>query len=285
MTRDLPRGGCECCLSIIEALTRLALQIFFVKDARQPILKLKHLGDVPERCVVIPQLEGKNCNAAWKVPVVVKSTFFNRPYCFTGRPRPGGTSFSTRSMVPSPWPAPSSFEIPALTGSSLQARPGWLLLELLCHRQSSLSATRSSYPRLAPILTLPTFATYSVSLICVIAMLAWMYYSFCWFEFSLSNCGLWYADWGALCPGPSWHLSSMGQKKVVVKSIFVFFKIFELYYKIMLEFTKKNLSTYFFTNGIYKKTIFTYIQIKKNIWLYWMWSASFCYVIYRVRIQ
>ena len=30
-----------------------------------------------------------------------------------------------------------------LTGSSLQARPGWLLLKLLCHRQSSLLGTRS----------------------------------------------------------------------------------------------------------------------------------------------
>ena len=29
------------------------------------------------------------------------------------------------------------------TGSSLQARPGWLLFKLLCHRQSSLLATRS----------------------------------------------------------------------------------------------------------------------------------------------
>ena len=40
-----------------------------------------------------------------------------------------------------------------LHGSSLQARPGWLLFKLLCHRQSSLLATRSFYPRLAPILT------------------------------------------------------------------------------------------------------------------------------------
>ena len=37
-----------------------------------------------------------------------------RPYCFTGRPRPIGTSFLTGSMVPSLWSAPSSFEIPAL---------------------------------------------------------------------------------------------------------------------------------------------------------------------------
>ena len=37
-----------------------------------------------------------------------------RPYCFTGRPRPIGTSFSNVSMVPSLWSAPSSFEIPAL---------------------------------------------------------------------------------------------------------------------------------------------------------------------------
>ena len=37
-----------------------------------------------------------------------------RPYCFTGRPRPLGTSFSTGSMVPFPWSAPSSIEIPAL---------------------------------------------------------------------------------------------------------------------------------------------------------------------------
>ena len=88
-----------------------------------------------------------------------------RPYCFTGRPRPIGTSFSTGSMVPSlictflVWDSRS-------TGSSLQARPRWLLFKLLCHRQSSLSSTRSSYPRLAPILTLPTFATYGVGLIC-----------------------------------------------------------------------------------------------------------------------
>ena len=51
------------------------------------------------------------------------------------------------------------------TGSSLQARPGWLLFKLLCHRQSSLLAC-SSYPRLAPILTPLTFATYGVGLIC-----------------------------------------------------------------------------------------------------------------------
>ena len=37
-----------------------------------------------------------------------------RPYCFTGRPRPIGTCFSTGSMVLSLWSAPSSFEIPAL---------------------------------------------------------------------------------------------------------------------------------------------------------------------------
>ena len=34
------------------------------------------------------------------------------------------------------------------TGSSLQARPGWLLFKLLCHRQSSLLVTRS-FPILA----------------------------------------------------------------------------------------------------------------------------------------
>ena len=37
------------------------------------------------------------------------------------------------------------------------------------------------------------------------------------FQFSLSNCGSWYTDCRALCPGPSlqeeWHLSSMEQKK------------------------------------------------------------------------
>ena len=37
-----------------------------------------------------------------------------RPYCFTGRPRPLGTCFSTGSMVLFPWSAPSSNEIPAL---------------------------------------------------------------------------------------------------------------------------------------------------------------------------
>ena len=37
-----------------------------------------------------------------------------RPYCFTGRSRPLGMSFSIGSMVPFPWSAPSSIEIPAL---------------------------------------------------------------------------------------------------------------------------------------------------------------------------
>ena len=37
-----------------------------------------------------------------------------RPYCFTARPRPIGTCFSTGYMVLCLWSAPSSFEIPAL---------------------------------------------------------------------------------------------------------------------------------------------------------------------------
>ena len=53
-------------------------------------------------------------------------------------------------------------EIPNLRVPRYRLPPVDCFFKLLCHRQSSCQLPVLSYPRLAPILTLPTFATYGV---------------------------------------------------------------------------------------------------------------------------
>ena len=73
------------------------------------------------------------------------------------------------------------------TGSSLQARPGWLLFKLLCHRQSSLLVTRSFLSSPCTIFD-PTDVCHLRRRLIIefvfCKVLAWMYKLFCWFQFS-----------------------------------------------------------------------------------------------------
>ena len=117
-----------------------------------------------------------------------------------------GTRFSIRSMVLSFWSAPSSLEIPALRVPRYRLAPVDCFFWLLGHRQSSLLAFRSSYPRLPRILMPPTFATTASAnfLICWFAIFGLNdnVVLFC-LNSVASKCGSWYADCRALRRGPS----------------------------------------------------------------------------------
>ena len=139
---------------------------------------------VSARCIPSSLVSrGFTCHVLVKFPCDLQPTGMRcvRPYCFTGRPRPLGTCFSTGSMVLFPWSAPSSIEIPTC-GFLAAARPG----RLLCHRQSSLLITRLSYLALHhfwPHRLLPPTASVNC-LICFLQFFGLNVLIFCLLRFS-----------------------------------------------------------------------------------------------------
>ena len=81
-----------------------------------------------------------------------------RPCCFTGRPRPLGTGLLNGSMVLSLDLSPSSIKIPHLRVPRYRLAPVDCFFKLLCHRQSSLLATRSFLSSPCTNFAPPTFA-------------------------------------------------------------------------------------------------------------------------------
>ena len=131
-----------------------------------------------------------------------------RPCCFTGRSRPLGTGFLTGSrcylLICSFHHWDSYLRVPCY-----RLAPVDCFLKLLCHRQSSLLATRSFL--FSPCTNFgPTDFCHLrrrsnlFFLICLFAIfgLNEFWCSVC-FNSVTSNFGLWYADCRAFCPGPS----------------------------------------------------------------------------------
>ena len=129
-----------------------------------------------------------------------------RPYCFTGRSRPLGTCFLIGSMV-----LPFDLLLPRLRfppyGFLATGSPRLIAIWLLCHRQSSLLATRSFLSSPCTDFDPTDFCHLrrrSNLLICLVAIFGLNDYfvRFC-FNLIPSTCGSRYADCRALCPGPS----------------------------------------------------------------------------------
>ena len=129
-----------------------------------------------------------------------------RPYCFTGRPRPLGMSFSTGSMVLSFWSAPSSMRFlpygflatgsPRLTAFLAPLSPAKLPVSypfFLSSPCTNFVPTDFCHLRRRSNLLICLFAIFGLNDNVVL---------FC-FNSVTSKCGSWYADCRALCPGPS----------------------------------------------------------------------------------
>ena len=136
-----------------------------------------------------------------------------RPYCFTGRPRPLRTSFSTGSMVLSFWSAPSSLEIPALRVPRYRLAPSPAKLPVsypffLSSPCTNFDPTDFCHLRRRSNLLIYLFAIFGLNDNVVL---------FC-FNSVTSKCGSWYADCRALCPGPSSQedrtLAAWSKKKI-----------------------------------------------------------------------